>query len=593
MIFTTDDGRRWALDRMPFYKPVYDKPRNKLLLYTSRQSIKSTTLRNFSVGRSLMESGSKSLVVAPTTTQLRTFNDEKLETTFTYRKKLKEAFTTNDTKWNVGVKEFRVGRGTSRITLRSTGGASGAERIRGITANDIYLDEFQSLLQEDVPVIESTAATFDGQDGRRQAFYVYAGTPLSKQNLIERQWNRSRQYQWHIQCPHCSEPTGKTGPNGRDRRKGGWNSPLGMEHLDRDRPYLFCEHCGRDMYDPSWSTADQRVPPNGQWVAHNPDGKYDGYRVVRMMMPWAQWRTDRDDGILDRLEDWSERRFYNEVMALPYDSGTVPITEEMVKSCTEDYDLPSSDQRIREVAKRFRGRQTYAGLDWAMQASDEEVPSYTIFAVFAKVRGNLKLIFAHRFRGQQSNDPDHVMKKLTEWIRLFNVNRVGADYGIGYKEDLRLMRIFGHQRIAAFQYKRGAGQARSTYDEKSLKWIIPKTRTLNQLIVDLENQEFEFPRYEEVKPFADDLYNLSTDVDPARRIIKYESTGTDDFVHVLNYAAIAERLDRRRGVFAGSKSDLRSQRDRQIAGTLQGGEVAPGDPDSAPGDFETPGVSAR
>jgi hypothetical protein len=606
MVFTTDDGRRWHLEHMPFYVPIYDKPRSKLLLYTSRQSIKSTTLRNFSVGRCLKDAGSKGLVVAPTATQLRTFSDEKLDTAFSYRPELKDAFTTHETKWNVGVKEFRVGEGKSRITLRSTGGPSGAERIRGITANDIYLDELQSLLEEDIPVIESTAATFDGQDGRRQAFYVYAGTPLSKQNLIERQWARSKQYEWHIQCPHCSVGTTKTDPNGNEVRKGGWNSPLGMGHLDRDKPYLFCEHCGKDMYHPPWQTGDDRVPPRGTWVAHNPDGKFDGYRVVRMMMPWADWRSDRDDGILDRWEDWSERRFANEVMALAYDSGTIPITEDVVRDLCGDYELPKTEQRIEEVAKKFRGYKTYAGLDWAMQAKDEEVPSYTIFAVFARVHGKRKLIFAHRFRGQKSNDPEHVMKKLVRWIRLFQVDRVGADYGIGYKEDLRLMRIFGHRRIAAFQYKRSSGRARSSYDEQSLKWIIPKTRTLDQLIVDLENGEFELPRYEDAEPLVSDWYNLSIDMDPARRTIKYESTGPDDFVHAVNYAAIAERLHRRRGMFASKKSTMRSQRDRQIAGTPrtdqmpQSGEIArEGEVPMSGGEypkeddhvFETPGVS--
>jgi len=593
LMFTTDAGQRWHLEKMPFYKPVYDKPRNKLLLYTSRQSIKSTTLRNFSIGRSLLDSGSKSLLVMPTATQLRTFNDEKLETAFSYRPELKEAFTTHETKWNVGTKEFRVGKGRSRITLRSTGGASGAERIRGITANDIYLDEFQNLLEEEIPVIESVAATFDGRDGRRQAFYMYAGTPLSKQNLIQKQWSRSKQYQWHMQCPHCSTGTGEYTENGREKRKGGWNRPIGMQHIDKDKPYLFCERCGENMNKPPGYTGEERVPPGGRWIAHNPDGRFDGYRVVRLMMPWSRWRMKRDDGILDRYDDWSERRFANEVMALSYDAGTNPITEEMVKEMCGEYDLPSSDKNIKEVAQEHSQYLTYAGLDWAMQAKDEEVPSYTIFGVFALVRGEMKLIFAHRFRGHKSNDPDYVMKKIVEWIRLFQVDRVGADYGIGYKEDLRLMRIFGQRRISAFQYKRSSGRARSTYDEQSLKWIVPKTRTLDQMIVDLENQEFRLPRYPEVEGFVDDCYNLSIDMDPTKRTIRYESTGTDDFVHVINYACIARRLDQRRGEFANKKSVARSQRDQQIAGTprpeeapLQKGEYAREDNSS----FETPGV---
>jgi hypothetical protein len=586
MVFTTDAGHRWHLDEMPFYVPIYDKPRNKLLLYTSRQSIKSTTLRNFCIGRSLLDPGSSSLFVAPTRTQIRTFSNEKLNSVFTHRPLMKDAFLNKNTKWNVQMKELDVGDQKSRITLRSVGGASGADRVRGISANDVYLDEFQSLIEEEIPVIESVAATFDGEGDRRMSFYAYAGTPLSKQNIIHKQWESSKQYQWHMQCPHCSSPTGKTNKNGRDIRRGGWNRPIGMQHIDPDKPYLMCEHCGKDMNSPPGHPRSD-ISPRGKWITHNPKGKFDGYRVVRSMMPWAAWRTEQDDGILDRFESWSERRFHNEVMALSYDSGTIPITEDMVRNVTQDYKLPSGEKRAKEVADAHRQYQIYAGLDWAMQAKDEEVPSYTIFGVFAEVNGKLKLIFAHRFQGQKSNDPDYVMKKIVKWMRMFGINKLGADYGIGYKEDLRLIRIFGQQRVVPFEYKRGGGRARSQYDEQSLKWIIPKTRTLDQLIVNIDNEEFILPQYTEVKKYTDDWHNLSIDMDPARRTIKYESTGPDDFVHVANYASIARRLDQRRGEFSPSKRLLRSQRDQRIAGTPRGqdkplpdGQYPPEDPQS-------------
>lgn len=566
MVFTTDAGHRWHLDEMPFYTPIYDKPRNKLLLYTSRQSIKSTTLRNFCIGRSLLDPGNSSLFIAPTRTQIRTFSNEKLNTVFTHRPLLKDAFITKQTKWNVQMKELKVGDRKSRVTLRSVGGASGAERVRGISANDVYMDEFQSMIEEDIPVIESVAATFDGEGDRRMAFYAYAGTPLSKQNIIEKQWQSSKQFQWHMQCPHCSTGTGSTDENGRELKKGGWNNPIGMQHVDSEKPYLPCEHCGKDLNSPP-GYPDSDISPRGVWISHNPKGKFDGYRVVRPMMPWAQWRTDQDDGILDRLESWSERRFHNEVMAISYDSGTIPITKDMVTRCCEDYTLPSTEDQIQKTAREHRQYNIYAGLDWAMQAKDEEVPSYTIFGVFAEVNGRLKLIFAHRFQGRESNDPDYVLEKVTKWMRLFGINRLGADYGIGYKEDLRLISIFGQNRVVPFEYKRGGGRARSRYDEQSLKWIIPKTRTLDQMIVDVDNRELRLPRYEDVKDYTDDWHNLSIDMDPSRRTIKYESTGPDDFVHVANYALIARRLDQKRGEFSPSKRLLRSQRDQKIAGT--------------------------
>lgn len=582
-LYRTDGGQRWRLDKMPFFAPIYDIPRNKILLLTSRQSTKTTYLRNTSVTRSLRNRGNATLYVAPTNTQVTDFSRKKLDNIFAYTPELKNLFVGRDCTWNVTLKEFNVDGGRSVITLRSTGGAQGAGRIRGNTANDLLLDEFQDLLAEDLPVIEECAATFDGQDGRPTAFYAYTGTPLTNQNHIQRQFNISRQYQWHMQCPHCSSGTGVSHTANQDIyrreiRTGGWNDPVGMQHVDPDRPYLLCQHCGADMNCPPGMPEGTRVPPFGKWIAHNPKGRFDGFRVVRMMMPWARWRTENNDGVLDRLELWPERRFMNEVMGLSFDSGTQPITEKDVRAICDNYDLPHSDAEALQVAAQHRGYLKFAGLDWAMQATGDDTASYTIIGVFALVNDKLKLIYAHRFVGLGSNDPEYVMKKI-EWVMdTFEVKRLGADYGVGYKEDLRLMTKYGMDRVAAFQYKATVGKSESTYDEGALKWIVPKTRTMDQFCTDIKNGQFILPRYEEAKYYTDDWLNLSVDYNPATRTIRYEKLGPEDFAHVGNYANLAKRMEFREGDFAG----------RQAAGL---GPLVQADSLYDDGYFDEPGIA--
>jgi hypothetical protein len=419
---------------MPFFVQIYDKPRNKLLLMTSRQSTKTTYLRNVATIRALLRRGNSAIYIAPTMTQVNDFSCKKLDNIFAYNKGLKGFFVDNTCTWNVGLKEFKVGGGRSTITLRSTGGAQGASRVRGNTANDILLDEFQDLLEEDLPVIEECAATFDGQDGRPHAFYVYTGTPLSNQNIIQKQFNLSRKWQWHMQCPHCSIGTGKYRKkkedfNKREIRKYGWNDPIGMGHVDPKRPFLFCQHCGKNMNVPPGMPDHVRIPPWGQWSAHNPKGRFDGYRVVRMMMPWARWRTNNNDGILDRLEIWPERRFANEVMGISFDSGTQPISEKQIRDICDSYTLPRNDYEAEQVAAAHQGYLKFAGLDWAMQATGDDTASYTIIGVFALVNDRLKLIYAHRFVGLGSNDPDYVMARIQWVMKTFGVKRLGVDYG--------------------------------------------------------------------------------------------------------------------------------------------------------------------
>lgn len=298
----------------------------------------STLLRNKMTYRSLNRPGNAALYVAPTGNQVSDFSKKKLDTVFAHNKALKAYTRGGD--WNVTFKQFMMRDGISTINLRSTGGHQGAEGVRGGTYNDIFKDEYQSLIEEHLPVIDECAATFQGADAPVQAYFCNTGTPLGFENPIEKEWNRSKGYEWIIKCPYC----GKDQP------------PLGMHNLDPDRDYLWCLWCGRNVYrmkvvrdrsghpvrlekvqakyDAERFDKDYpRVPPRGQWVATNPKGKFPGYRVVRMMMPWSIWRGDSGTGILDRLESWPERKFQNEVMGLAFDGGTQPFPESVLRKC--------------------------------------------------------------------------------------------------------------------------------------------------------------------------------------------------------------------------------------------------------------------
>ena len=554
MLFKTDDGNPWRLKEMPFFVPIYDGQTDRLVLLTSRQSTKTTYLRNVSALRAMDVRGNSALYIAPTNTQVGDFSRKKLDRIFDYTPELKAAFVSKHNAWNVLLKEFNT---RSTITLRSTGGAQGADRVRGNTANDIFLDEFQSLLEEDIPVIEECAATFDGKDGRKRAFYVYTGTPLSSQNPLQKQFNLSKRWEWHMQCPHCSEQQ-KSGTFEK-----GWQRPIGIESLSKERDFLFCTTCGRNLnrkrgtarkFDPEvYDDTLGRVVPHGQWISHNPDGVFDGYRVVRLMMPWSRWRTKMGDGILDRWENWPERRFKNEVMAMPHDEGTMPITERSIRQICQDYSLPVTEEEIEAVALACRQYVCYAGLDWAMSFKKagkmDDTASYTIFSVWAQIGEKLKLVFAHRFRGKGSNDGFHVANKVAGWMRQFEVKRLGADYGVGYHFDLELQRIFGEHRVAIFHYKDGAQSPTCTYSQNEKKWMVPRTRTLDQLCLEITNGRMILPRYEEAREFTDDWLRLTIELSRSTRSLRYGHTGTDDFVHCASYALMAKRLERGEGDF--------------------------------------------
>lgn len=507
---------------MQFFKPIYDSRANKILLMTSRQSTKTTYLRNKLTTRSLTRAGNSALYVAPTGNQISDFSKKKLDTVFSHNPPLKDAFTSPKLDWNVTFKQFKVGDGISTINLRSTGGHQGAEGVRGGTYNDIFKDEYQSLVEEHIPVIDECAATFQGEDAPVQAFFCNTGTPLSFQNPIQKEWNLSKGYEWCIICPHCKL----------------YNEPLGMHSLDTKKPYLFCSHCGKDMN--RWPHG-YRLPPKGEWVATNPNGKFPAFRVVRLMMPWAVWRNDNRSGILDRLEIWPERQFANEVMGLPYDSAGQPITEKDIKAiCTSPDRLPSSELEMVQIAQKYASHPKFAGLDWAMN-SDESTPSYTKFGISAYINGKLRLIFAHSFVGAGSSDPQEVLKKIGHFMDTFNVTMLACDFGVGYFENKRLMQQYPG-RVITMHYTGSSQRVQTQYDAAGQKYMVPRTPSLDEFVSDVKRGFFELPDYENVKPFTNDWLNITIEISDKTRTVLYRRTGTDDFAHVGNYMNLAFRL---------------------------------------------------
>ena len=532
-VFRTDDGRRKRFDAMPFYRTLYEGASGgRVLLKTSRQSGKSTFLRDFLLLGAITQPGRAALYCGPTDNQVRDFARAKLDAALHYESLLatlcrgesgrghtSKAATT----WNVHTKQLQNG---SSITLRSVGGHDGAERVRGITASTIVKDELQSFDEEYLPVIDACAATFDGRDGRPAALYMDAGTPLSLANPIERAWEQSKGYEWLMRCPHCSR----------------WQEPLGLQHLDAQKPFLFCQWCGRNLQQVSWSA--EPVAPEGLWVPTRADGRFDGFRLVRLMMPWARWRTPQHDGILDQMEAWPERRFLNETMAIAYDGAQQPVTLHDVMRCCaageEGYRLPQSDADIKGVAEGFRSYPVYAGLDWAMGSG--ATLSFTIFAVFAWTGDRLRLIFAHRFAGGSSSDPEHILARIGYWLERFGVDLLGADAGVGYMENQRLRSRFPG-RVITFQYQGGtAGLTRTRYDPALMKHLLPRTASLEETFKAVKARRFQFPVWQEAEAFAGELLNVRAETSEATRATLYRRSGPDDFVHVMNYAHMVCRL---------------------------------------------------
>lgn len=492
--FHTDDGKPMDFSHRPYWNKIYNIPRRKLVLFTSRQSEKTTFIAKNLAADSFLSENDSALYTTASLKQVQDFSNKKLRRTFRYNKTLAATYLKGRyVVDNVFDKQLSNG---SSITLRHSG--DDGENVRGNTARRIYIDEKQSIGADAIPVIEECAATFPDDSE-----YVYAGTPLSMDNQLTIDWKQSRQYEWIIKCETCKA----------------YMDPLGEQHIDSQKPYLFCPRCGKEV--DSW---------NGAWVAFNPSGKYDGFRIVRLMVPFARWRTSANDGILDKLENYSEHRFKNEVLSLATESGFKPVTaHEIANCCDPAYPFITRPDHVLSAGK------IYAGLDWAMEYKDGST-SFTKLGIFEFTGSRLKLLYAKTYDMAASNDPDWLVNDIVGNCRLFRVNYLGCDYGVGHRDNVRINKAL-NGRAVEFQYV-NTQEKYPKYDPVSQKYVLSRTLSIEEVFGRIKKRWYHFPIWEQFEPFAKDILAEYAEYDSTYRRIRYDHpTGEpDDFLHVVNYA---------------------------------------------------------
>lgn len=497
--FHTDDGKPMDFSQRPYWRSIYNQARRMVVLLTSRQSEKSTFIAKRLLTNAFMNDNDSALYTTSSIKQVQDFSNKKLRRTFLYNKELAAHYISGRyTVNNVYDKQFSNG---SSITLRHSG--EDGESTRGNTARSVYLDEKQSINSDAVPVILECAATFPDTSE-----YIFAGTPLSTDNPLSIDFKKGKQFEWIIKCQSCKA----------------FQEPLGEKHIDPSRPFLFCTRCGKEIF-----------PWHGQWVSFNRTAKYDSYRIVRLMVPFARWRTSASDGILDKLEAYPYYRFLNEVLAIMTESGFKPVTEADLKACCDP------PYRMIAMPDLMYTGDVFGGLDWAMEYKDGTA-SFTKVGFFQIVQGRLKMLYGKTYNTMESNNPDIVMADVINLCNRFNVKILGCDYGVGHKENVRIRQALP-DKVFEFQYV-NTPKLYPEWDEISLKYTMSRTMSIEEVFKRIKEKWYHFPVWDEFKPFAEDILAEYAEYDSTMRRLRYDhaSSNPDDFLHVLNYATWAARL---------------------------------------------------
>ena len=486
-----------------YLRSIYDTTSPRVLLKCGRQVEKSTYLGNRLLALTCIQPSFTALYVSPTNQQTKTFSNDRIKEPIETSVRLK-AWTTDKLAQNVFQKKF-INR--SQIVLRYA--FLNADRVRGIPADMVCIDEIQDIHTDSVPVIEECLSHSAFK------FKLYAGTPKSLDNTIESLWAEdSTQNEWVVPCDMCG---------GGDLRY--WNI-LSEDNIGRDG--LICDRCGGSI---------NAMHDDAQWASMNPNPRVpnpmEGYRIPQIMVPWVEW-----DDILSKQLQYTRAKFYNECLGLSYDSGTRPLTrQDILDNCVDTFRLTPSG--ISESIRTCSGAQNYMGIDWG---TGEQ--TYTLVIVCSYTSGRFQIVYCRRFEGAES-EPLVQLEKIYELVKMWRPELIGCDYGGGFDRNDALIRKYGPTRVFKYQYST-ITSGKVKWDSGLARFLLNRTEVMSDVFNAIKRRNvFGFPKWEDFEqPYASDMLNIFSEFSEERRINEYKKSKgvADDTFHALLLAFMVSTI---------------------------------------------------
>lgn len=500
-------------DERKYLRRIYDTPARKLLLFTSRQTEKSTTVGNRIFARCGMRPGHSVLFVSPSAMQTTVFSKARMNEIIEISPMIK-AQTHANLQNNLFEKHFANG---SKVYLRYA--FLTADRIRGLSVNDIFADEIQDLLPDTMPVIEETASH------PSETLFLYSGTPKGFDNTIHNYWNdSSTMSEWVIPCEH----------HGLPKHPATWHwNVLGEKNLGKFGPV--CDRCGNPI---------NPEHPYARWVAMQPyDGErvsFEGYRVCRLMVPWFCKSPKKWKEILAARERYSTAKFMNEVLAISYDSSTKPISKlELIATCDAKY-----DNTIESARKLSSTHTVFFGIDWG---SGERAFTVLTVGAYCRSDASFQIFYMLRFTGPLT-DPIAQMDEIDHLVQMLRPKYIGTDFGFGFYQNKRLLSKYGNHRVFPFEYAPRLN-VKMKYVPAMHRTICFRTPLMSDLFNALKRGKVRLPKWSAIeRPYGDDILNVNAEDSDNLRMIRYGKTSgkTDDSFHATLYCLLASMLEHKR-----------------------------------------------
>ena len=503
------NNQPFSLADYPHMKLIYNIDPPEMVFCTSRQVAKSTTLSNLGLGRMIImpqtrvefSGGFRVLYIAPTVEQVKVFSHDRVTPVIMQTPLIKKYFINSQMIQNVFLKRFTNG---SSMYFRYA--AASADKARGLSVDELLVDETQDIPSDNIDVIQQTMA---------RSMYkrtVYAGTPKRTIGTLAKRWDLSTQNEWFVECLNMG--------------CGRWN------YLDERNIYVWglgCRYCAKPI--------DAR---NGQWVRTHSDSEksdktdqylHEGFRVDVLMFahaPWVDWQKD----VWIPLQTKPRGLFLNEYLGLPYDAGVAPITEADIRACC-------TGGPMREAPDSYcGGYPTFLGIDWGPINSEN---SHTVMSVIQRRLNKPEVLYMHKFIGRES-DYFYLHDRIPHEFRKWHAEMIGADAGFGEAVNSEIRkRLHDPRRVIALQHL-GNQKQKANWNVNMNAYTLGRNRVMTDLFLKIKNRGIIFPRWEDFEPFARDMLAISIDYDEEKSKYKYINSHPDDAFHAILYGELISEL---------------------------------------------------
>jgi hypothetical protein len=486
-------GAPFSLAERPYLDAVYRATARNLVIRASRQVEKSTLLANRLIYDAHRFPGIQILFVAPRIDQAHLFSNARLQP------RISESPIVRRLLWpwqrKIPVRDI-VFANSSRIYIRAA--FHSADGCRGISADELFVDEFQDLAPGSLPVLQETLSH------SHHARTILTGTPKMLENHLEGIYRQSTACEWQVPCLHCG------------------NQCL-MDDRVLGAASLICPQCQTPI--------DSRA---GKWVSRNPHSSWgDGYTINHLMVPWLNIHD-----ILERQRTYDRAKFVNEVLGLPTSLGDHIISRDEIEACCEDRPFAASLADIPPVCRTL----LVAGIDWGGGSTSGTV------LVIGHLVDNRRFCLVRFDRWLPHTDPQTILEQVAERCRKFRVQRIAADGGgNGSVYNRLLLKCFeaSQNRPTLYSIYYSADHQSPQRDGALIRWTIGRTQSIGALFSRIKAGLLRFPRIAECGSFLDEFTCELYEHDEAMRTIKYTKPETerDDALHATVYAeSLALRL---------------------------------------------------